>query len=57
MGGFHRYNGEKPDVYLLPHDVIGLVRQGVLIPPSEEEIKDHSKGDSLSKIDVIVQTL
>jgi len=58
MGGFHSYDrGNKPLVYLLPSDVIGLISDGLLIPPSEEEIKDRSKGDSFSKIIVLVQTL
>lgn len=57
MGGFHQFDGDKPLVYLLPRDVVSLIAEGLLTPPSEEEIKDRSKADSFSKLIVLVQTL
>lgn len=57
MGGFHQFNGALPGVFLLPKDVIGLVSEGLLIPPSEEDIKDRGKADWFSKLIVLVQTV
>lgn len=57
MGGFHQFDGDLPGVHLVPGDVIHLISEGVLIPPSEQEIKDRSKADSFSKLIVLVQTL
>lgn len=57
MGGFHQFDGNKPLVYLLPRDIVSLISDGLLIPPSEEEINDRSKADSFSKLVVLVQTL
>lgn len=57
MGGFHQYSGDTPTVYLTPTHVLTLIADGLLIPPSEEDIKDRSKGDSFSKVIVLIQTL
>lgn len=57
MGGFHIFDGDMPLYFLPPDEVITLVRRGALIPPSEYEINDRSKGDDLSKIFVVVQAL
>lgn len=57
MGGFHVFQDDRPVFSLAPPSVIELVAMGVLIPPSEEEIKDRSKSDSFSKLIVLVQTL
>lgn len=57
MGGFHEYDGEKPVVCLTPRNVLSLIHNGLLTPPSKEEIKDRSKSDSFSKIIVLIQTL
>lgn len=57
MGGFHQFDGDRPLLCLTPDDVVELVALGMLIPPSELEIKDRSKADSFSKLIVLVQTL
>lgn len=57
MGGFHQFSGDQPGVHLRPQDIVDLISVGALIPPSEEEIKDRSKADSVSKLIVLVQTL
>lgn len=57
MGGFHSFNNRnKPGITLPPGPVIELVRKGLLIPPTEQEIKDRSKGDPFSKFLALVQT-
>lgn len=40
MGGFYQYDGSLPLVCLSPQDVIELVSEGLLLPPSKEDIKD-----------------
>lgn len=57
MGGFHQFDGNKPGVFLRPDDVVQLVSEGRLVPPSEEDILDRSKTDSFSKMIVLGQTL
>lgn len=57
MGGFHQFDGDTPLVYLTPYNVADLIDNGLLIPPSEDEIRDRSKSDSFAKALVIVQTL
>ena len=56
MGGFHFYDTE-PLYPLGPETVIKLVLEGKLVPPTADEIKDKSKGDTLSKAIALVQTL
>ncbi|KAF8309335.1 hypothetical protein DL93DRAFT_2063064 [Clavulina sp. PMI_390] len=56
MGGYHLYDGDMPICYLDPHKVVELVRDGVIVPPSEEEIQDRSKTDHISKIIILFQT-
>src|ERR1700685_1643987 len=57
MGGFHYYYNGKPIYPLNTAEVLALVREGTLVPPTEDELKDKSKGDALSKGFVIIQTL
>lgn len=57
MGGYHVFDGNNPHVYLTPDNVLSLIGDGLLDPPSEEEIQDHSKSDSFAKALVLVQTL
>jgi hypothetical protein len=55
MGGFYLFDGKKPMRPLSRHEVKDLVQKGLLVPPTESEIKDKSKGDPLSKGFVLVQ--
>lgn len=58
MGGFHYFDADgKPIRPLGEDDVEALAKDGELIPPSEAEIKGLSKGDGLSKLIVLGQTL
>lgn len=57
MGGFHLFDHNTPLAYLTPDNVLDLIRQGLIIPPTRAEIKDRSKGDAFSKSIVLVQTL
>ena len=57
MGGYHQFDGDKPLVHLLPNDVLFLIADGLLDPPSEEEIQDRGKSDFFAKGIVLVQTL
>ncbi|KAI0062794.1 hypothetical protein BV25DRAFT_1855598 [Artomyces pyxidatus] len=57
MGGFHYYDDGKPQHPLSPHDVVRLVRAGILVPPTEDEIRGWSQGDALSKTLAVIQTL
>lgn len=57
MGGYHQFRGDTPGVFLQPNDVVELVSEGLIVPPSEEEINDRSKSDSFSKLFAVVQTL
>jgi len=57
MGGFYLFDGEKPLRPLDRHEVADRVQNGLLIPPSEADIQDKSKGDGLSKGIVLVQVL
>lgn len=57
MGGFHQFNGDIPTVFLTSTDVLVLIADGLLIPPTEAEIRDRSKGDTFSKLIVLVQSL
>lgn len=57
MGGYHQFDGETPGVFLQPSDVVKLVSEGQIVPPSAEELLDRSKTDTFSKIIVLVQTL
>ena len=55
MGGFYLFDGKTLQHPLTRNQVKDLVQKGLLIPPSEDEIKDKSKGDALSKAIVLVQ--
>lgn len=55
MGGFYLYDGVKPSHPLHYKDVVYLVRRGLLVPPTVEEIRDKSKGDSFSKVLALLQ--
>jgi len=57
MGGFHFYSDGEPVHALHFDDVLELVQDGELVPPTLTELKDRSKGNSLSKTIVIFQTL
>lgn len=57
MGGFHVFDGDTPLYPLDWSTVKKLIETGALIPPTEDEINDRSKGDELSKTIVLVQTL
>jgi hypothetical protein len=58
MGGFVAYDGERRVQVLEPHQLYGysLSGEGDFPIINEEEIKDRSKGDIVSKALVIVQT-
>ncbi|KDR77194.1 hypothetical protein GALMADRAFT_139208 [Galerina marginata CBS 339.88] len=58
MGGFTLFEGGKPKDVLLPKQMEELLLAGRIDLPSvaEEEIRDRSKGDGLSKVVVIGQT-
>lgn len=57
MGGFHVYDGDKPHCFLLPEDVIELVRAGLIVLPSTQDIQDRGKSDWVAKAIVIFQTI
>ncbi|KAF7973379.1 hypothetical protein HWV62_15475 [Athelia sp. TMB] len=69
MGGFHYYQDGKP-IWPIPFKyimqvedsykdigVFALVKSRALAPPTTDELKDKSKGDTLSKTVAVVQTL
>ncbi|KDR77202.1 hypothetical protein GALMADRAFT_139214 [Galerina marginata CBS 339.88] len=58
MGGFTLFSGGKPLRVLLSNEMEDLLRAGKIDFPTitEEEIKDRSKSDGLSKVLVIGQT-
>lgn len=56
MGGFHYYHTIEPLHPLEWYDVQGHVNEGTLALPTEDELKDRSKGDALAKIFVLGQT-
>ncbi|KAI0059876.1 hypothetical protein BV25DRAFT_1918234 [Artomyces pyxidatus] len=57
MGGFHYYARGEPQVPLSRRDVIWLVRRGDLVPPTDEEIRNWSQSDVVSKTLAVVQTI
>jgi hypothetical protein len=57
MGGFYLFDGKKPLHPLSREEVKDLVEKGLLLPPSEDEIQDKSKGDALSKTIVLIQVM
>ncbi|KAI0059873.1 hypothetical protein BV25DRAFT_1918231 [Artomyces pyxidatus] len=57
MGGFHYYMDGQPQCPMTREDVVVLVHSGDLVPPSDEEIRNWSQNDVLSKTVAIVQTL
>ncbi|KAF7970713.1 hypothetical protein HWV62_23196 [Athelia sp. TMB] len=56
-GGYHGCNENGPQYPLDPEDVVSLVRDGKLVPPTTEALSDRSKGDVLSKGIAILQTV
>ncbi|KAI0062783.1 hypothetical protein BV25DRAFT_1991323 [Artomyces pyxidatus] len=57
MGGFHYYVNGEPRHPLYFEDVLHLVRNAYLVPPTEDEIRGWSQGDALSKTIAVIQTL
>ena len=57
MGGFHYFSDTGENYPLTWEDVGSLLRANTITLPTEEEILDKSKSDSLAKIIVIIQTL
>ncbi|KAI0059874.1 hypothetical protein BV25DRAFT_1035204 [Artomyces pyxidatus] len=57
MGGFHYYIDGEPQHPLSRWEVPELVRRGDLVPPTDEELRNWSQSDVLSKTIAIVQTL
>ncbi|KAF8956773.1 hypothetical protein BDZ97DRAFT_1925145 [Flammula alnicola] len=59
MGGFMLYRNDVMQGVLSPESLEGLTREGKIKVPAimEEEIQDRSKGDAISKMLVIVQTM
>lgn len=56
MGGFHLFDDDEPLHPLDRWDVVEMIQNGFTCP-SEDEIKDRSKGDALSKTIVLGQTV
>ncbi|KAF7979471.1 hypothetical protein HWV62_42293 [Athelia sp. TMB] len=48
---------DQPVSALTPDDVLDLVKQGTLIPPTLAELEDRGKADAISKTVAVVQTL
>ncbi|KAI0059879.1 hypothetical protein BV25DRAFT_1828593 [Artomyces pyxidatus] len=57
MGGYHYYKDGEPQHPLSRWDVIKLVKSGGLVPPTDEELRNWSQNDALSKTLAVVQTL
>ncbi|KAI0059777.1 hypothetical protein BV25DRAFT_1022277 [Artomyces pyxidatus] len=57
MGGFHYYRDGEPRHPLSRWDIVALVKSGDLVPPTDEELRTWSQGDTLSKMLAIIQTL
>ena len=57
MGGFHYFSDTGENYPLTWQDVGSLLKANTITLPTEEEILDKSKSDSLAKIIVIIQTL
>ncbi|KAF7969696.1 hypothetical protein HWV62_26144 [Athelia sp. TMB] len=57
MGGYQAYDKDGPIHPLGPNEVVELVRVGALVPPTEDELSNQSKGDVLSKGVAILQTI
>lgn len=57
MGGYHFFSGAKAEHPLSPKDVTGLVKRGEIVPPTDAELANQSKGDAFSKGVAIFQTL
>ncbi|KAI0059827.1 hypothetical protein BV25DRAFT_1918206 [Artomyces pyxidatus] len=57
MGGFHFYVAGEPQHPLSAWDVVRLVENGELVLPTDEEIRNWSQSDVLSKALAVVQTL
>ncbi|KAF7973375.1 hypothetical protein HWV62_15467 [Athelia sp. TMB] len=57
MGGFYYYRDGEPTFPANSTEVIELVTSRELVPPTDNELGDKSKGDTLSKTVAVVQTL
>ncbi|KAI0059836.1 hypothetical protein BV25DRAFT_1918210 [Artomyces pyxidatus] len=57
MGGFHYYKDGQPQSPMSRDDVVVLVYSGNLVLPTDEEIRNWSHSDVLSKALAIIQTL
>ncbi|KAI0062799.1 hypothetical protein BV25DRAFT_1825343 [Artomyces pyxidatus] len=57
MGGFHLYDKGQPIHPLSQNEVLDLVKTGDIVPPTDEELRGWSQGDTLSKTIAVVQTL
>ncbi|KAI0059842.1 hypothetical protein BV25DRAFT_1918212 [Artomyces pyxidatus] len=57
MGGFHYYALGEPKHPLSRDDIVKLVASGEVVPPTDEEIRNWSQSDVLSKTLAVVQTL
>ncbi|KAF7977233.1 hypothetical protein HWV62_4333 [Athelia sp. TMB] len=57
MGGYQACDENGPIHPLDPDEVVKLVRDGKLVPPTGSELSNQSKGDVLSKGVVILQTV
>lgn len=57
MGGYQACNKSGPLYPLTPKDVVSLVEDGKLTPPTDEELSNQSNGDFLSKGIAMLQTL
>lgn len=55
MGGFQLYDGNSSIRRLGRKEVADLVKRGLLLPPTEDEIKDKSKGDWVTKGAALLQ--
>ncbi|KAF7976570.1 hypothetical protein HWV62_6243 [Athelia sp. TMB] len=57
MGGFYLYEGHSPIRRLSREDVVDLVKRDLLLPPTEAEINDKSKGDWVTKGVALLQIM
>lgn len=57
MGGYQACDENGPIHPLHPDEVVALVRDGKLVPPTGDELSNQSKGDVLSKGVAVLQTV
>ncbi|KAF7975219.1 hypothetical protein HWV62_10168 [Athelia sp. TMB] len=57
MGGYQASDEKGPICPLHPDEVVALVRDGRLVPPTGDELSNQSKGDFLSKGVAVLQTI